>query len=51
MDNIDMSSLIDVYVIPWGIKIVLALAIFYMQCFMAEGCVGYERQSHHLLSE
>ncbi|MDH3994146.1 MAG: mechanosensitive ion channel, partial [Gammaproteobacteria bacterium] len=30
MDNIDMSSLIDVYVIPWGIKIVLALAIFYI---------------------
>lgn len=30
MDNIDMSSLVDLYVIPWGIKIVLALAIFYI---------------------
>jgi small conductance mechanosensitive channel len=30
MDNIDMSSLIELYVIPWGIKIVLALAIFYI---------------------
>ena len=30
MENIDVEALISTYVIPWGIKIVLALAIFYI---------------------
>jgi len=30
MDTTEMAEMIDLYVIPWGIKIVLALAIFYI---------------------
>jgi len=30
MDTSEMAAMIELYVIPWGIKIVLALAIFYV---------------------
>ena len=30
MDTSEMAAMIELYVIPWGIKIVLALAIFYI---------------------
>ena len=40
MDNIDISSLIELYVIPWSIKIVLALAIFYIGRMVVSSVVG-----------
>ena len=30
MENIDIAELVQNYVIPWGIKLLLALAIFYI---------------------
>ena len=40
MENIDMSSMIELYVIPWSIKIVLALAIFYIGRMVVSVVVG-----------
>jgi len=40
MENIDIEALLHTYVIPWGIKIVLALAIFYIGRIVVSSIVG-----------
>ena len=40
MDPADVSQIIDTYVIPWGIKIVLALVIFYVGRLVVSMVVG-----------
>ena len=43
MDPTELSTIIDTYVVPWGIKIALALVIFYlgrMVVAMIVGAVG-----------
>ncbi|TXS92137.1 mechanosensitive ion channel [Parahaliea maris] len=40
MDNIDPTTLLQTYVIPWGIKIVLALVIFVVGRMVVNAVVG-----------
>jgi small conductance mechanosensitive channel len=40
MDPAEISTIIDTYVIPWGIKIVLALVIFYVGRIVVSMVVG-----------
>ncbi|MEH6636524.1 MAG: mechanosensitive ion channel domain-containing protein [Halioglobus sp.] len=40
MENLDIDGLINTYVIPWGIKIVLALVIFYIGRLVVGTVVG-----------
>ena len=44
MENLDINDIIQTYVIPWGIKLVLALAIFYIGRIVVAGVVGFVRK-------
>ncbi len=44
MENLDVNEIIQTYVIPWGIKLVLALAIFYIGRIVVAGVVGFVRK-------
>lgn len=41
MENLDIPELVQAYVIPWGIKLVLALAIFYIGRIVVAGIVNF----------
>ena len=40
LENIDVDALVSTYVVPWGIKIVLALVIFYIGRTVVKIVVG-----------
>lgn len=44
MENLDINEILQTYVIPWGIKLVLALAIFYVGRMVVAGVVGFVRK-------
>ncbi len=44
MENLDIAEIVQTYVIPWGIKLVLALAIFYVGRMVVAGVVGFVRK-------
>lgn len=44
MENIDIAELVQNYVIPWGIKLLLALAIFYIGRMVVAAVVGFVRK-------
>jgi small conductance mechanosensitive channel len=44
MENLDIAEIVQTYVIPWGIKLVLALAIFYVGRIVVAGVVGFIRK-------
>lgn len=47
MENLDINEIVQTYVIPWGIKLVLALAIFYIGRMVVAGVVGFVRKVLH----
>ena len=47
MENLDITEILQTYVIPWGIKLVLALAIFYIGRLVVAGVVGFVRKLLH----
>jgi len=44
MENLDIAEIVQTYVIPWGIKLVLALAIFYIGRMVVAAVVGFVRK-------
>jgi small conductance mechanosensitive channel len=44
MENIDIAEMVQIYVIPWGIKLVFALVIFYVGRMAVAGVVGFVRK-------
>lgn len=44
MENLDIPALMQTYVIPWGIKFVLALAIFIVGRIIVAAIVGFTRK-------
>ena len=44
MENLDIAEIVQTYVIPWGIKLVLALAIFYVGRMVVAAVVGFVRK-------
>lgn len=44
MENLDIAELVQNYVIPWGIKLLLALAIFYIGRMVVAAVVGFVRK-------
>ena len=47
MENLDINEIVQTYVIPWGIKLVLALAIFYVGRIVVAGVTGFLRRLLH----
>ena len=47
MENLDINEILQTYVIPWGIKLVLALAIFYIGRMVVAGVVAFVRKVLH----
>ncbi len=47
MENLDIAEIVQTYVIPWGIKLVLSLAIFYVGRIVVAGVVGFVRKVLH----
>lgn len=47
MENLDLTQLTQTYIIPWGIKLALALAIFYAGRMVVAGIVGVVRKLLH----
>jgi len=47
MENLDINEIVQTYVIPWGIKLVLALAIFYIGRMVVAGVVAFVRKVLH----
>lgn len=47
MENLDMPALVQTYVVPWGIKLVLALAIFYVGRMVVAGVMGFVKKLMH----
>jgi small conductance mechanosensitive channel len=41
MENMDIAAIVQDYVIPWGIKLALALAIFYIGRMVVAAVVGF----------
>ncbi len=44
MENLDIAGIVQTYVIPWSIKLLLALAIFYIGRIVVAGVVGLVRK-------
>tara|TARA_R110001599_G_scaffold353463_1_gene593006 strand:- start:52968 stop:53783 length:816 start_codon:yes stop_codon:yes gene_type:complete len=44
MENIDIAEIVQIYVIPWGIKLVFALAIFYIGRIVVSAVVGFVKK-------
>lgn len=44
MENIDISQLINIYAIPWGIRIVTALVIFYIGRIVVSAVVSFAQK-------
>ena len=44
MENIDIAEILQTYVIPWGIKLAFALAIFIIGRMVVAGIVGFVRK-------
>jgi len=44
VENIDIAELVQNYVIPWGIKLLLALAIFYIGRMVVAAVVGFVKK-------
>ena len=47
LENLDIPALIETYAIPWGIKLVLALAIFYVGRMVVAAVVGFVKKLMH----
>ncbi len=47
MEDLNIYEILQTYVIPWGIKLVLALAIFYVGRIVVAGIVGFLRKALH----
>lgn len=47
MENLDIPTLLETYVIPWGIKLLFALAIFIIGRMVVAGVVGFVRKVLH----
>ena len=44
LDKIDIQQLIETYVLPWGINIVMALAIFLIGKFVVKTLVKFSKK-------
>ncbi len=44
VENLDINEIVQTYVIPWGIKLLLALAIFYIGRMVVAAVVGFVRK-------
>ncbi len=44
MENLDIPALVETYVLPWGIKLVFALAIFIVGRMVVSAVVGFVRK-------
>jgi small conductance mechanosensitive channel len=44
VENLDIAEMVQTYVIPWGIKLVFALVIFYVGRMVVAGVVGFVRK-------
>jgi len=47
VENLDIATLVNTYAIPWGIKLVTALAIFYLGRIVVAGVIGFVRRVLH----
>jgi small conductance mechanosensitive channel len=47
VENLDIAGIVQTYVIPWGIKLLLSLAIFYIGRIVVAGVVGLVRKLLH----
>jgi small conductance mechanosensitive channel len=47
MENLDIPALVQTYVIPWGIRLLFALAIFIIGRMVVSGVVGFVRKVLH----